>query len=166
MCGSANRFDAAGNRGSGSGVQEAQLRELRRTRPCARGFPTHACVAALTGSPEPHISVRFPVSGVSLAPAASGFSRTATETPCPSARSLAPPFRELATLINSLADLYKVVRKPVKLLRELFNLGREPARAFRKLSNNGRKRTRELRELFRAVRKAERSVRERTADGR
>jgi hypothetical protein len=58
-CGSANRFDAAGNRCSGSGVQQAQLRELRRTRPCARGFPSDARVAALTGSLPPHVSGRF-----------------------------------------------------------------------------------------------------------
>src|SRR5206468_11801464 len=57
--GPANRFDAAGNRGSGRCAQQAQLRELRRTRPYARGFPTAACVAALTGSLGPHVAGRF-----------------------------------------------------------------------------------------------------------
>ena len=33
-------LDAAGNRSFGSCVQRAQLRELRRTRPCVRGFPS------------------------------------------------------------------------------------------------------------------------------
>src|SRR5262245_19088350 len=32
---------------------------MRRTRPCARGFPTDACDAALTGSLEPQVSDRF-----------------------------------------------------------------------------------------------------------
>jgi len=40
-------LDGAGNRGSGSWLQQAQLRELRRTRPCARGFPAVACDAPL-----------------------------------------------------------------------------------------------------------------------
>ena len=41
-------LDAAGNRGFGIWRQRAQVRDLRRTRPCARGFPSGACVAALT----------------------------------------------------------------------------------------------------------------------
>src|SRR5438876_10124914 len=40
-------LDAAGNRGVGILRQQAQVRDLRRTRPCARGFPSVACVAAL-----------------------------------------------------------------------------------------------------------------------
>jgi hypothetical protein len=40
-------LDAAGNRSSRSWVQRAQLRELRRTRPCVRGFPSDARAAPL-----------------------------------------------------------------------------------------------------------------------
>jgi len=40
-------LDAAGNRGSGIWRQQTQVRDLRRTRPCARDFPSDACVAAL-----------------------------------------------------------------------------------------------------------------------
>ena len=40
-------LDAAGNRGSGGWRQQAQVRDLRRTRPCARGFPSGAWAAAL-----------------------------------------------------------------------------------------------------------------------
>jgi hypothetical protein len=47
-------LDGAGNRGSGHWLQEAQVRDLRRTRPCARGFPSVACDAPLAGSlPQP-----------------------------------------------------------------------------------------------------------------
>ena len=42
------RLDGAGNRGSGNGLQQAQVRDLRRTWPCAGGFPNAACVAPLT----------------------------------------------------------------------------------------------------------------------
>jgi hypothetical protein len=40
-------LDGAGNRGSGFWLQQAQVRGLRRTRPCARGFPSVACDAPL-----------------------------------------------------------------------------------------------------------------------
>jgi hypothetical protein len=40
-------LDAAGNRGSGIWRQQAQVRDLHRNRPDARGFPSVACVAAL-----------------------------------------------------------------------------------------------------------------------
>jgi len=40
-------LDGAGNRGSGCWLQGAQVRDLRRTRPCARGFPSVACDAPL-----------------------------------------------------------------------------------------------------------------------
>jgi len=40
-------LDGAGNRGSGNWLQQAQVRDLRRTRPCARGFPSLACDAPL-----------------------------------------------------------------------------------------------------------------------
>ena len=40
-------LDGAGNRGSGYWLQQAQVRDLRRTRPCARGFPSVACDAPL-----------------------------------------------------------------------------------------------------------------------
>jgi hypothetical protein len=40
-------LDAAGNRGSGFWRQRAQVRDLRRNRSCARGFPSDARVAAL-----------------------------------------------------------------------------------------------------------------------
>jgi len=41
------RLDGAGNRGSGNGLQQAQVRDLRRTWPCARGFPSVAYDAPL-----------------------------------------------------------------------------------------------------------------------
>ena len=40
-------LDGAGNRGTGNWLQQAQVRDLRRTRPCARGFPSVACDAPL-----------------------------------------------------------------------------------------------------------------------
>jgi len=40
-------LDGAGNRGSGFRLQQAQVRDLRRTRPFARGFPSVACDAPL-----------------------------------------------------------------------------------------------------------------------
>jgi len=40
-------LDGAGNRGYGNWSQQAQVRDLRRTRPCARGFPSVACDAPL-----------------------------------------------------------------------------------------------------------------------
>jgi len=40
-------LDGAGNRGSGNWLQRAQVRDLRRTRPYARGFPSVACDAPL-----------------------------------------------------------------------------------------------------------------------
>ena len=40
-------LDGAGNRGSGNRLQQAQVRDLRRTRPYARGFPSLACDAPL-----------------------------------------------------------------------------------------------------------------------
>jgi hypothetical protein len=43
----ASRVDGTGNRFFGSCAQQAQLRELRRTRPFGRGFPSFARVAPL-----------------------------------------------------------------------------------------------------------------------
>ena len=40
-------LDAAGNRVSEAWAQQAQVRDLRRTRPCDHGFPSDAGVAAL-----------------------------------------------------------------------------------------------------------------------
>ena len=40
-------LDGAANRGSGFWLQQAQVRDLRRTWPCARGFPSVACDAPL-----------------------------------------------------------------------------------------------------------------------
>jgi Domain of unknown function (DUF1905) len=40
-------LDGAGNRGTGKWVQQAQVRDLRRFRPCARAFPSVACAAPL-----------------------------------------------------------------------------------------------------------------------
>jgi len=40
-------LDAAGNRGLRVMGTAAQVRDLRRTRPSARGFPSSACIAAL-----------------------------------------------------------------------------------------------------------------------
>jgi len=46
-CGFANRSTPRETAGSGARAQQAQVRDLRRTRPSARGFPASACVAAL-----------------------------------------------------------------------------------------------------------------------
>jgi hypothetical protein len=55
----ASRVDGTGNRFFGSCAQQAQLRELRRTRPFGRGFPSSSASRRSHGSRPQQVARRI-----------------------------------------------------------------------------------------------------------